>query len=35
MFGALAAVLIAAVAIYCRSKDVRPSDEMRARAAAA
>jgi hypothetical protein len=27
----LAAVLIVAVAIYSRSQDVRPSDEMRAR----
>src|SRR3954464_7793721 len=35
LFGLLTAVLIAAVAIYSRSQDVRPSDEMRARAAAA
>jgi predicted MFS family arabinose efflux permease len=35
LFGVLTAVLIAAVAIYSRSQDVRPSDEMRARAAAA
>jgi hypothetical protein len=28
-------VLITGVAIYSRSQDVRPSDEMRARAAAA
>jgi predicted MFS family arabinose efflux permease len=31
LFGVLAAVLIVAVAIYSRSQDVRPSDEMRAR----
>ncbi len=35
LFGVLTVVLIAAVAIYSRSQDVRPSDEMRARAAAA
>jgi len=35
LFGVLTLVLIAAVAIYSRSQDVRPSDEMRARAAAA
>jgi len=35
LFGVLTAVLITAVAIYSRSQDVRPSDEMRARAAAA
>jgi len=33
LFGVLTAVLITAVAIYSRSQDVRPSDEMRARAA--
>jgi len=31
LFGVLTAVLIIAVAIYSRSQDVRPSDEMRAR----
>ncbi|WP_291863256.1 MFS transporter [Bradyrhizobium sp.] len=31
LFGVLTAVLIVAVAIYSRSQDVRPSDEMRAR----
>ncbi len=31
LFGVLAVVLIVAVAIYSRSRDVRPSDEMRAR----
>ena len=31
LFGVLTAVLIAAVAIYSRSQDVRPSDEMRGR----
>ena len=31
LFGVLTVVLIIAVAIYSRSKDVRPSDEMRAR----
>lgn len=31
LFGVLTAVLIVAVAIYSRSRDVRPSDEMRAR----
>jgi predicted MFS family arabinose efflux permease len=31
LFGVLAMVLIVAVAIYSRSQDVRPSDEMRAR----
>jgi len=31
LFGVLAVVLIVAVAIYSRSQDVRPSDEMRAR----
>ena len=35
LFGVLTVVLITAVAIYSRSQDVRPSDEMRARAAAA
>jgi hypothetical protein len=35
LFGVLTTVLIIAVAIYSRSKDVRPSDEMRARTAAA
>jgi predicted MFS family arabinose efflux permease len=35
LFGVLTLVLISAVAIYSRSQDVRPSDEMRARAAAA
>lgn len=35
LFGVLTLVLIAAVAIYSRSQDVRPSDEMRARAATA
>ena len=34
LFGVLTVVLITAVAIYSRSQDVRPSDEMRARAAA-
>jgi hypothetical protein len=29
LFGVLAAVLIVAVAIYSRSQDVKPSDEMR------
>ena len=33
LFGVLTAVLITAVAIYSRSQDVRPSDEMRARTA--
>jgi len=33
LFGVLTVVLIAALAIYSRSQDVRPSDEMRARAA--
>ncbi len=32
LFGVLTVVLITAVAIYSRSQDVRPSDEMRARA---
>ena len=32
LFGVLTVVLISAVAIYSRSQDVRPSDEMRARA---
>ena len=31
LFGVLTVVLIAAVAIYSRSQDVKPSDEMRAR----
>jgi hypothetical protein len=31
LFGVLAVVLIVAVAIYSRSQDVKPSDEMRAR----
>jgi hypothetical protein len=31
LFGVLTVVLIGAVAIYSRSQDVRPSDEMRAR----
>ncbi|MGZ5903100.1 MAG: MFS transporter, partial [Reyranella sp.] len=31
LFGVLTVVLISAVAIYSRSRDVRPSDEMRAR----
>jgi hypothetical protein len=31
LFGVLTVVLITAVAIYSRSQDVRPSDEMRAR----
>lgn len=35
LFGVLTLVLITALAIYSRSQDVRPSDEMRARAAAA
>jgi predicted MFS family arabinose efflux permease len=35
LFAVLTAVLVTAVAIYSRSQDVRPSDEMRARAAAA
>jgi hypothetical protein len=35
LFAVLTAVLIAAIAIYSRSRDVKPSDEMRARAAAA
>ncbi len=35
LFGVLTLVLITAVAIYSRSQDVRPSDEMRARAATA
>jgi predicted MFS family arabinose efflux permease len=35
LFGVLTVVLITAVAIYSRSQDVKPSDEMRARAAAA
>jgi predicted MFS family arabinose efflux permease len=35
LFAVLTVVLITAVAIYSRSQDVRPSDEMRARAAAA
>lgn len=35
LFGVLTLVLITAVSIYSRSQDVRPSDEMRARAAAA
>jgi predicted MFS family arabinose efflux permease len=34
LFGVLTVVLITAVAIYSRSQDVKPSDEMRARAAA-
>ena len=34
LFGVLTVVLISAVAIYSRSQDVKPSDEMRARAAA-
>ena len=33
LFGVLTVVLIAALAIYSRSQDVKPSDEMRARAA--
>jgi MFS family permease len=32
LFGVLTCVLIAAVAVYSRSRDVRPSDEMRERA---
>ena len=35
LFGVLTAVLLVAIAIYSRSRDVRPSDEMRARAAVA
>lgn len=35
LFGVLTVVLIAAIAIYSRSQDVKPSEEMRARAAAA
>jgi hypothetical protein len=35
LFGVLTVVLITALAIYSRSQDVKPSDEMRARAAAA
>jgi MFS family permease len=35
LFGVLTVVLTVAVAIYSRSQDVKPSDEMRARAAAA
>jgi len=35
LVGVLTAVLVVAVAIYSRSQDVKPSDEMRARAAAA
>jgi predicted MFS family arabinose efflux permease len=35
LFGVLTLALITAVAIYSRSQDVRPSDEMRARAATA
>jgi predicted MFS family arabinose efflux permease len=35
LFGVLAVVLITAVAIYSRSRDVKPSDEMRARQALA
>jgi len=31
LFGVLTLVLIAAVAIYSRAQDVRPSDEMRGR----
>jgi hypothetical protein len=31
LFGVLTVVLIAAVAIYSRSQDIKPSDEMRAR----
>jgi len=31
LFGVLTCVLIAAVAVYSRSRDVRPSDEMRSR----
>jgi hypothetical protein len=31
LFGVLTVVLIIAVAIYSRSQDVKPSDEMRAR----
>ena len=34
LFGVLAAVLVVAVAVYSRSKDIRPSDELKARAAA-
>ena len=34
LFGVLTVVLIAALAIYSRSQDVKPSEEMRARAAA-
>jgi MFS family permease len=33
LFGVLAVVLIAALAIYSRSKDVKPSEQMRAAAA--
>jgi hypothetical protein len=33
LFGVLTVTLSVAVAIYSRSKDVKPSDEMRARAA--
>jgi MFS family permease len=33
LFGFMCVVLIAAVAVYSRSADVRPSDELRARAA--
>jgi predicted MFS family arabinose efflux permease len=33
LFGVLAVVLITAVAIYSRSQDIKPSDEMRARSA--
>jgi hypothetical protein len=31
LFGVLTLVLVTAVAVYSRSQDVRPSDEMRAR----
>lgn len=31
LFGVLATVLIVAVAIYCRAKDIKPSDQMRER----
>jgi hypothetical protein len=35
LFAVLTCVLITAVAIYSRSRDVRPSEEMRARTAIA
>jgi hypothetical protein len=31
LFGVLTVVLIVAIAIYSRSQDIKPSDEMRAR----